>query len=145
MHATLFPAIPAAWRDPALAERWGRIRAVRRLLTASLETERKAGRFGSSLAAAITLPLSSDEAGEFGDVDWAELAIVSDAVVEVEYDIVSLFAAAGAETGHGPHPGPRVRLATGSKCARCWRVLPEVGRDAAHPALCRRCVDAVAA
>ncbi len=146
VHATLFPAIPAEWRDDGLAERWSRIRAVRRLLTASLETERKAGRFGSSLAAAITLPLSSDEAGEFGDVDWAELAIVSDAAVEVEVDIVSLFgnAAPGSDPGHGPHPGPRVRLAAGAKCARCWRVLPEVGSEAAHPALCRRCVDAVA-
>ncbi len=34
-------------------------------------------------------------------------------------------------------------LAPGTKCARCWRVLPEVGTDPAHPALCLRCADAV--
>ena len=33
--------------------------------------------------------------------------------------------------------------APGDKCARCWRVLPEVGSDQTHPALCLRCADAV--
>jgi isoleucyl-tRNA synthetase len=33
--------------------------------------------------------------------------------------------------------------AEGRKCARCWRVLPEVGEHGKHPTLCRRCVDAV--
>ena len=51
--------------------------------------------------------------------------------------------AGGPEGGTGPHPGPTVGLAPGAKCARCWRVLPEVGQDHAHPALCRRCVDVV--
>ena len=34
-------------------------------------------------------------------------------------------------------------LAPGSKCQRCWKVLPEVGRHHAHPLLCERCADAV--
>ena len=29
-------------------------------------------------------------------------------------------------------------LAEGEKCARCWRILPDVG-DHAHPGLCGRC------
>ena len=41
--------------------------------------------------------------------------------------------------GVGVVPG----LATGSKCARCWQVLPEVGRSSQHPDLCHRCEDAV--
>jgi len=36
-----------------------------------------------------------------------------------------------------------VEPAPGEKCVRCWRVLPEVGRHAAHPMLCDRCTDAV--
>jgi isoleucyl-tRNA synthetase len=36
-----------------------------------------------------------------------------------------------------------IGLASGEKCQRCWKVLPEVGSSAAHPALCRRCADAV--
>jgi isoleucyl-tRNA synthetase len=33
--------------------------------------------------------------------------------------------------------------APGAKCARCWRILPEVGKSAAHPHLCLRCEGAV--
>ena len=145
VHRTLFPAIPPAWRDAALGERWERLRAVRRLLTSSLETARQRGLFGSSLAAAVSLPLAPAEAAEFGAVDWAELAIVSEATVVIEPGAASLFAPAeGArEGGLGAHPGPTVTVAAGAKCVRCWRVLPEVGADPGHPALCRRCVDVV--
>jgi isoleucyl-tRNA synthetase len=38
-----------------------------------------------------------------------------------------------------------VALAQGTKCERCWKVLPDVGTDAAHPALCGRCASVVAA
>ena len=142
VHRARFPSVPAQWRDPALAERWTRLRAVRRVVTTALEAARQSGRFGSSLAARIDLPLSPDEAAEFGDVDWAEVAIVSEAVIVLEPAIGSLFGAAapGSNTGH---PGPAVELARGSKCARCWRVLQEVGTHARHAPLCLRCADAV--
>ena len=148
VHRTLFPPIPEAWRDAALGERWERLRAVRRVVTASLETARQGGMFGSSLAAAVSLPLAPAEAATFGEVDWAELAIVSAASVVIEPDAAPLFAPAvgardGRNDGGGVHPGPTVSLAAGTKCARCWRVLPEVGADVRHPALCRRCVDAI--
>ncbi len=149
VHRTLFPAIPAIWRDPVLGERWERLRAVRRLVTSALETARQRGLFGSSLAASVALPLAPEEAAEFGDVDWAELAIVSAAEIVLEPGLAPLFGRADPGAGAGveratPHPGPAVSVAPGDKCARCWRVLPEVGADHHHPALCRRCVDAVA-
>ena len=34
--------------------------------------------------------------------------------------------------------------ADGHKCARCWRVLPEVGSHKDHPDLCDRCDGAIA-
>jgi isoleucyl-tRNA synthetase len=33
--------------------------------------------------------------------------------------------------------------APGEKCVRCWQVLPEVGSEAEHPSLCKRCADVV--
>ena len=33
--------------------------------------------------------------------------------------------------------------ASGSKCTRCWKVLPEVGQNKNHEELCNRCDDAV--
>jgi isoleucyl-tRNA synthetase len=57
--------------------------------------------------------------------EWAEVLIVSAAAVaEGDSDLV---------TGVAP----------GDKCARCWKILPEVGGHAAHPTLCLRCADAV--
>ena len=52
VHLEPFPAIPAAWRDEALAHVWGDIRRVRRVVTGALEIERANKRIGSSLEAA---------------------------------------------------------------------------------------------
>ena len=38
----------------------------------------------------------------------------------------------------------QVAKAEGGKCERCWKILPSVGTDAAHPTLCPRCAAAVA-
>jgi isoleucyl-tRNA synthetase len=127
VHLQLFPELPAAWRDDELAERWERIREVRRRITVPLEEARRAGLIGSSLQAAVTLPLSVENETLLSAEEWAEIAIVSS--VQTELD-------AG-------EPAASIRLAEGSKCARCWRVLPEVGRDSRHPTLCARCTDAV--
>jgi isoleucyl-tRNA synthetase len=61
----------------------------------------------------------------------------------------------GAQIVHGKAPDNAFRLpdvpgaavvfelAQGTKCARCWMVLEEVGSHPAHPDLCNRCSDAV--
>ncbi len=138
VHRTLFPALPPEWRDEALAARWETVREVRRQATQAIEAQRAAGTIRSSLEARLSLTFSG--AGNPLDAgQWAEVAIVS------EVEVVS------HETGQAEVLGgmnrtavaPGVAPARGSKCARCWRVLPEVGTEPTHPALCRRCVDAV--
>ena len=52
VHLELFPEVPAAWRDDALAEKWRKVRSVRRVVTGALELERAQKRIGSSLEAA---------------------------------------------------------------------------------------------
>jgi isoleucyl-tRNA synthetase len=71
-------------------------------------------------------------------LDLAEICITSGG------DLVEGAAPAGAFTlpdvaGVAVVPA----LASGAKCARCWQVLPEVGKSAAHPLLCHRCEEAV--
>ena len=116
VHLQPFPAVPAAWHDIALGERWARLRALRGQATTALEQARAEKLIGSSLQAALDLP------PEFLDLldseTWAEVAIVSQI-----------------------QPGARllVARAPGEKCARCWRVLPEVGAGARHLQLCLRC------
>jgi isoleucyl-tRNA synthetase len=129
VHLELFPDLPSAWRDDALAEKWRKVRNVRRVVTGALEIERAHKRIGSSLEAAPVIYISDPELfAAVVDVDFAEVAITSDSTL-VE--------------GDGPPDAFRlddvngvaveVRLAQGKKCARSWKILPSVGSDPAYP------------
>jgi isoleucyl-tRNA synthetase len=126
VHLQLFPTLPSTWRDDALAARWQRLRDLRRDVTASIERLRAASAIGSSLQAAVSLTLAPEDADLLDAAGWAEIAIVSEASVTT-----------------GEAKPPEAGVAAGSKCVRCWRVLPEIGAAAAHPSLCLRCADAV--
>ncbi|MCK8785111.1 isoleucine--tRNA ligase [Roseomonas sp. NAR14] len=133
IHLHDFPAIPAEWRDEALAERWERIRSVRRVVTGALEKARAAGEIGASLQAAPVLALPAADAALLPAEGWAELCITSGLTL----------AEAAPEGAYALPDVPEVAVgfarAPGEKCERCWRVLTEVGTSAAHPTLCRRC------
>jgi isoleucyl-tRNA synthetase len=143
VHLQRLPEVPAAWAQPGLGERWTSLRAVRRIVTTEIEAKRRDNTLGSSLQARVTLPLSEAEAGAFAGIDWEELAIVSRVDLVVQPDAASLFVDAPEDAPRGPHAGPSVSLASGAKCARCWKVLDEVGQVPAHPQLCLRCVAVV--
>ena len=61
MHLQLFPDVPAAWRDDKLAEKWRKVRTVRRVVTGALEIERAQKRIGSSLEAHPIVHISNEE------------------------------------------------------------------------------------
>ena len=127
VHLELFQTPPASWNDPTLAAKWEQIRAIRRRITVPIEEARKSNEIGSSLQAAVELPLMADEQTLLDEAAWSEIAIVSSArIVPGTADTLA-----------------KVTPAPGEKCARCWRVLTEVGSQAAHPTLCLRCTDAV--
>ena len=111
VHLEQFQTPPAAWRDDALAAKWETIRAIRRRITVPIEEARKANTIGSSLQAAIELPLHAEQQSLLDEAAWSEIAIVSSA------RIVS-----GTDESLA-----KVMPAPGEKCARCWRVLEEVG------------------
>jgi isoleucyl-tRNA synthetase len=129
VHLEPFPEIPPGWRDDALAEKWRKVRAVRRVVTGALEIERAAKRIGSSLEAAPTIHVADpDLFAALVDVDLAEVAITS---------------ATTLVQGEGPPqafrlpdvPGVAVvsGLAEGTKCARSWKISPAVGADPQYP------------
>jgi isoleucyl-tRNA synthetase len=122
VHEQQFPIIPAEWRDEALAEKWVRVREIRRGVTVELEAMRQAGEIGSSLQAEVTLPLAEKDEHLLSEQDWADCVIVSRLQI-LKADAM-----------------PAATVAAGEKCARCWRVLPEV--DTATK-LCLRCTDAI--
>ncbi len=123
LHDYLTP--DSAWHDTALGERWTRIREQRRLGTIALEEMRRAGQIGSSLQAVVGFA-PGDDAKLLSEEQWAEILIVPAVRLDADQPVTAA-------------------IAHGDKCARCWKVLPEVGSTPAHPALCLRCVEAVAA
>jgi isoleucyl-tRNA synthetase len=129
VHLQLFPDVPAEWRDDKLAEKWRKIRSVRRVVTGALELERAGKRIGSSLEAAPVVYVSDlDLFGAIVDADLAEICITSNATL--------------AE-GEGPAEAFRLddvrgvsvmpARAHGKKCARSWKVTESVGEDPAYP------------
>jgi isoleucyl-tRNA synthetase len=139
VHLRQFPEIPNAWRDDALAEKWRKVRAVRRVVTGALEIERKEGRIGSSLEAAPKVYIADkDLRAALSGVDLAEIAITSGARLML---------------GEGPESAFRLddvkgvavvfERAQGVKCARSWKILAEVGSDPEFPELSPRDAEAV--
>jgi isoleucyl-tRNA synthetase len=139
VHLRQFPAIPAEWRDEALAEKWRKVRAVRRVVTGALEIERKEGRIGSSLEAAPQVYIADGELrAALHGIDLAEIAITSG---------VTLAKGAGPEGFFRLDDVPGVAVvfaaAQGRKCARSWKILEDVGSDPEFPELSPRDAEAV--
>jgi len=129
VHLRLFPDVPSEWLNDGLAEKWAKIRTVRRVVTGALEIERREKRIGSSLEAAPRVFITDEDlltalAGE----DLAEIAITS-----------------AIEIGNADAPDNAFRLddvsgvavvsalAEGTRCARSWRIQPDVGSDPEYP------------
>ncbi|WP_259782289.1 isoleucine--tRNA ligase [Aestuariispira ectoiniformans] len=138
VHLRDFPETPASWRNEALAEKMEKVKAVRRVVLGALEIERAEKRIGASLQAAPTIYVSADYEAALEGVDLAEVAITSGAELVVGAAPEGAFTVADvADVSVVP------ALADGEKCERCWKVLPEVGSNAAHKDVCGRCADAV--
>ncbi len=129
VHLERFPELPATWRNDALAEKWRKVRAVRRVVTGALELERAGKRIGSSLEAAPVVHVADQDLfAALVDIDLAEISITS---------------AAPLVQGEGPPDAFRLpdvagvavvpALAEGRKCARSWKISPAVGSDPQFP------------
>ena len=140
VHLQTFPEIPAAWQNDGLADKWEKVRRLRRVVTGALEIERREKRIGSSLQAAPTVFADKETVAACEDVDLAQLCITSGLTLVADeppqeayrLDDVSGIAVVPA-------------MAEGGKCQRCWKVLPEVATEPdAGNDLCGRCADVVA-
>lgn len=136
VHLLDFMFVPEGWKDEALAAKWARVREIRSRVTQSIERQRTAGVVGSSLQAGVRLGLDNRDIALFGNAAWEEVLIVSSVTLDALGPTMTI-TEDGLETSISVSPAP------GAKCARCWRVLPEVGASAKHPTLCLRCEDAV--
>jgi isoleucyl-tRNA synthetase len=137
VHLQDFADTPQDWRDDALAAKWATIRRARRVVTGALEVERSAKVIGASLEAAPIVHVSPDVAAVLNKGDFADLCITSGITISTDpapegaftLDDVAGIAVVFAR-------------ATGDKCGRCWKILPDVGQHA-HAGVCGRCDSAL--
>ncbi|MEI9405030.1 isoleucine--tRNA ligase [Mesorhizobium argentiipisi] len=132
VHLDQFPAIPQNWRDEALAEKWRKVRQVRRVVTGALEIARAEKLIGSSLEAVpvVTIDDAALEAA-IADVDMAEMAITSDLVISRGKAPEGAFTLDDVK-------GVAVVVEKAEdrglvKCARSWRYTADVGQDPEFP------------
>jgi isoleucyl-tRNA synthetase len=139
IHMEQFNDIPEKWRDDALADKWRKIRRVRRVVTGALEIERREKRIGSSLEAAPVVYINDKQLAKTLDgQDFAEICITSQIEITTDEAPENAFRLEGIdEVAVVPV------LASGAKCARSWRILAEVGSDKDYPDLSLRDADAM--
>jgi isoleucyl-tRNA synthetase len=129
VHLLTFPHDLARFRDDRLAAKWDIVREVRRVVTGALEVERAAKRIGSSLEASPLVYVSDPKIfATLFDIDLAEVCITSNAMVS------NADAPAGAfRLNEVSGVAVVVEPAAGRKCARSWKILPDVGSDPEYP------------
>ncbi|MCV2874140.1 isoleucine--tRNA ligase [Defluviimonas sp. WL0050] len=138
VHLEDMPETPGDWLDEPLAQKWEKIRRVRRVVTAALEVQRTAKVIGASLEAAPVVHVEDEETLKaLQSVPFADICITS-----------------GISLTADPAPGEAFRLpevpgvgvvfetADGDKCQRCWKILPDVGSHV-HQGTCARCDSAL--
>ena len=138
VHLALFPdrAALAALVDQPLLERWAALTGLRERVLAEIEPLRKNKQIGSSLQAKVVL---SSHNGNFSFLsEHAKLLPMLFIVSEVE-----IRSGAGGSSGDETGPGITIERATGVKCERCWRYVPDISADPAWAGLCSRCQDAL--
>src|SRR4051812_3265078 len=132
VHVATFPSGVERLADPAIEQRWTRLREIRDEVNRALETARQAKIIGTSLAAHVSLTAGGEAAA---------------LLRRHEPDLPMLFIASQVSLDAAGPEGVSVSVARaeGHKCERCWRVLPELSADPDAAGLCSRCVESLPA
>lgn len=134
IHLEQFSKAPETWINRELAEKWNKIRKIRRVVNGALEIERREKNIGSSLESAPDVYINeSDLIAVLDGLDFAEICITSQINVIPQAAPDNAFTLSDVDGVGVVH-----KAAKGQKCARSWRILPEVGSDQQYPELSLR-------
>ncbi len=145
VHLTSFPEIKKNYINDDMAKKWDKIFLLRKEVSKALEIARRDKVIGHSLDALVTLSSSKD--------------LNNQIPLEAE-ELKTIFIVSGVEKVMGDGVRDRndrsksiefsseeidnleisVCKAPGEKCERCWTFSESVGKEAAHPKICSRCV-----
>jgi isoleucyl-tRNA synthetase len=154
VHMALFPKDLDQWKDATLIERWAKLAYLRDVANAELEEKRTAKVIAGGLSAKVHLWVDAQTYSSV-EADTALLPMVL-GVSEASIGDIESAEAREAVEREMEHAGVRdgkvmanrviavVEKATGTKCERCWRYVPEVSQDGDRSGLCPRCVEALA-
>lgn len=130
VHLQDFPSVDPAWKSPETIAAMEDLLHIRSRIAQAVEKPQKAGEIGSALEARVSLQATP-----------AEMAVLQPVLGEAE----ELFILSELHVESAPQPGCVIEKSASPRCERCWRHRPEVGCSTAHPTLCARCEQAVAA
>jgi len=148
VHLALFPDMAdiVPGNISGLEADWKKLLTVRKRVLVELEEGRRRGDI-SNKACEVNLNLVVGESTaqlleRFGTATIEELFGIPgiNVVPDISLDTLDEEAAANA-----PHSMPAAQPGIGSKCGRCWRVVPDVGSDQRWPTVCARCANALEA
>lgn len=130
------PSVHPEWIDRDLLERFDKVLLIRQEVLRALEKARQDKIIGHSLDAQVRLAVEGEWQKFLKQYVnfWAECFIVSQVVLV--YDIENPTLTSDLIEGLKIE----VVKAEGEKCERCWKWSITVGKSAAHPTLCDRCV-----
>ena len=138
VHVALFPAVLeiVPGTVAGIEAEWEQLLAVRAPVMVELEAMRAAKSIGKSLDASVAVMVTEGSAQadvlQKYETSLAEFFNVSQATVQV--------VAASQQTAAVLI---EAQVASGAKCGRCWRVVPDVGNDPRWPDVCTRCAGAL--
>jgi isoleucyl-tRNA synthetase len=133
VHMALFPGELDRYADAGLLATWDALIQVRNGVNVELERKRQDKSISGNLSAAVDLhPAGAAE---------------SDLLRRYAGFLPTLFGVSAVRLLPGSGDGETragVTRAEGTKCERCWRIVPEVSASADRNGLCPRCVEALA-
>jgi len=136
IHLTDMPSTPKTWLNEELAKKWTVIRQARRAVTAALELQRTDKVIGSSLEASPVVYLEDQETFDLLEsIPFSDICITSSIKLSLDKAPEEAFSTEEVK-------GIKVdfQVASGEKCQRCWKILPEV--TSSSP-ICGRCDEAL--
>ena len=138
VHLALFPDVAdiVPGRVAGLEDDWAHLLPIRELVNIELETLRASKSIGKGLDAAVTLIVTE------GSDENMILRRYEDALPEF-LNVSQATVQSVAATKDSAALLIKAEVAAGSKCERCWRVVPDVGSDTRWPSVCSRCSEAL--
>ena len=138
IHLHDFEKTPSEWYNKLLTGKVKNLREVRKVVTGALEIYRTNKTIGASLEAAPIVYIKEEWLFEkIKDTKFADICITSDISILHELGPKDAFRSRDAN-----YIAVVFAKAEGQKCARCWKIQPDV-ENYDHPQTCKRCNDAL--